>query len=123
MKTFKNVILIEFTLFFLIELPLTIHYFADSLHGSMGFSNFYLTQNYFNADHLFTVLFNVTSLHEFFLWCCDCMLYYARLFNLSYEEINIYVFVIWQPFLILLFAYLSVNYYIKYRKLKKQKLS
>lgn len=45
-------------------------------------------------------------INTFYYWCVDVMHFLAKLTNTTYEEINIIVFVLGQPALILLFMYL-----------------
>jgi len=45
-------------------------------------------------------------INTFYYWCVDVMHFLAKLTNTTYEEINIIVFVLGQPVLILLFMYL-----------------
>ncbi len=46
---------------------------------------------------------------KFFYWCVDVMHILANLTNTTYEEINIIVFVLLQPALILLFFILWIK--------------
>jgi len=72
---------------------------------------FYLEKNYTSTGHLFSVLedqgFNSTD--NLFKWCCDCISYYAKLTGYTYEEMNIILFVILQPVLIILFVTLFIR--------------
>jgi hypothetical protein len=45
-------------------------------------------------------------INTFYYWCVDVMHFLANLTNTTYEEINIIVFVLGQPALIILFMWL-----------------
>ena len=57
---------------------------------------YYLQKDYHSSNELFITL----NKGDLFKWCCDCILYYAKKLGLSYEQLNIDVFVIMQPLLI-----------------------
>jgi hypothetical protein len=57
-----------------------------------------------------------TNPSRLFLWCCDCIRYYALQLGLTYEHLNIHLFVILQPMLILMFFVLFI---IQSRKLSQ----
>jgi hypothetical protein len=67
--------------------------------------SFFLEKDYRSSFHLFSTLSDegLTSVNHFFLWCCDCIMYYARSFGVSYAFLNILLFVLLQPLLILIF--------------------
>lgn len=53
-----------------------------------------------------------------FKWCVDVLIYWAKVFDISYEAINIYIFCIIWPLL----TFLSLGYnFILYRRIKKSK--
>lgn len=58
--------------------------------------HYYLQKDY----HSVTALFKALGKGDLFKWCCDCILYFAKMLGLSYEQLNIDVFVILQPLLI-----------------------
>ena len=72
--------------------------------------HFYLEKKYESSSQLFRVLGNqgFNSVDSFFLWCCDCITYYAKVTGLTYEQLNIILFVIGQPLLIILFMILYI---------------
>jgi hypothetical protein len=82
--------------------------------------HFYLKKNYHSTSELFSVLTNsgFNSTNNFFKWCCDCISYYAKVTGYTYEEMNIILFVIGQPFLIILFLFLFLRERYK-RKVKQ----
>ena len=53
-----------------------------------------------------------------FKWCVDVLIYWAKVFDISYEAINVYIFcIIWT-----LLNFLSLGYnFILYRRIKKSK--
>ena len=57
---------------------------------------YYLQKDYHSSNELVIAL----NKGDLFKWCCDCILYYAKKLGLSYEQLNIDVFVIMQPLLI-----------------------
>jgi hypothetical protein len=80
---------------------------------------FYLKKDgYHSSIELFTALFSkgFDSVDAFFYWCCDCIYYYGMVCGLTYQEMNIVLFVILQPLLILLFFILWI---IEKRRVKK----
>lgn len=77
------------------------HRLAGLKPGQTNQMSYYLVKDYENSAELFSALFNHPG--SFFLWCCDCILYYANLFGMTYAELNIHLFVILQPMLTLLF--------------------
>jgi hypothetical protein len=108
----------------MVMLPFLIHINAYP-HGENYFAPYHYTlqHGYKSSVELFKVLAQKsTSLNNVFLWCCDCILYYARLLHLTYEELNIYLFIIWQPYLIALFAYLFIGQYRRNTKTQKEYL-
>jgi hypothetical protein len=111
MKTKLFVIL---SLIAVVLLCVIVHYnTADSIN-----LHYYLKHDYKNSTELFNALPNLTNRHNaFFLWCCDCILFYAKQYNMSYEELNIYLFVIIQPYLIVLFIGLYISKVIETRRL------
>jgi hypothetical protein len=80
---------------------------------------YYLKKDgYHSSIELFTALFSkgFDSVDAFFYWCCDCIYYYGMVCGLTYQEMNIVLFVILQPLLILLFFILWI---IEKRRVKK----
>ena len=44
----------------------------------------------------------------FFNWCCDCILFYANKLGCTYEELNIILFVILEPCIIIILLTLLI---------------
>jgi hypothetical protein len=91
--------------FFMLTFPLIVS--GKNLYGP----GFYLKKDgYHSSRELFTALFSkgFDSVNAFFYWCCDCIYYYGMVWGLSYQEMNIVLFVILQPLLILLFFILWI---------------
>ena len=65
---------------------------------------FYLQNDYHNQKELYGTLFSskTTTIKQLFLWCCDCIMYYAKTFGVSYEFMNLVLFVFLQPTIILI---------------------
>lgn len=84
--------------------------------------HFYLKGDYDSSSELFTVLseqgFNSTN--DLFLWCCDCIAYYAKVTGITYEEMNIVLFVVGQPLLILIFIFLFLRERYKRKIMQSQ---
>jgi hypothetical protein len=47
-------------------------------------------------------------MNGFFNWCCDCIQFYADKLGCTYEELNIYLFVILEPFIIIILTILLI---------------
>ena len=73
--------------------------------------NYYLRGDYHSTKELFSTLSTqgFKSTNNLFKWCCDCISYYAELTGFTYEEMNIILFVIGQPLLILFFFFLFLR--------------
>jgi hypothetical protein len=70
--------------------------------------HYFLKESYHSSRELFSVLGNqgLKSTNNLFKWCCDCISYYAKVTGYTYEEMNIILFVIGQPSLIIFFMIL-----------------
>jgi hypothetical protein len=113
----KRILFIIISLVFVLYLCAIVHKNTSQSENI----HYYLKHNYKNSEELFNKLPSVSNKNnEFFLWCCDCMLYYAKKCGMSYEEINIYLFVILQPYLILLFFVLFIGQTMKLHRLRYQ---
>ena len=77
-------------------------------------THYYIKGSYSSSGDLFQTL--ATNPSRLFLWCCDCIRYYALQLGLTYEHLNIHLFVILQPMLILMFFVLFI---IQSRKLSR----
>lgn len=73
--------------------------------------HYYLKDGYRSSQELFSTLNTqgFKSTNNLFKWCCDCISYYAELTGFTYEEMNIILFVIGQPLLILFFLLLFLR--------------
>lgn len=80
------------TIFVMYGIPLMIHERMPSVRS----------YHYYSVD-------STRSMDNLFKWCCNAITYLAQKGNVSYEEMNIYIFIIWQPYLILLFAFLYIT--------------
>jgi hypothetical protein len=79
-----------------------VRYFSGVYTGYRNTMRYELKKSYADSGDLFATL--VEQPEKFFLWCCDCILYYSNVWGMSYAELNLYLFVIGQPMLILLFG-------------------
>lgn len=77
-------------------------------------------KNYKSAAELYSDLLNQNSMDSLFNWCCSCIDFYAHKLGCTYEELNIYLFVIVEPVLILLLLGLLIYKSKQYSRLKKQ---
>ena len=58
-------------------------------------------------------------MNKLFDQCVEILNIMAKLCHMTYEEINIYIFVIIHPLLTLFFMIISIYYFRKYKLLKK----
>ena len=79
-----------------------VRYFSGVYSGYRNTLSYELKKTYADSADLFATLAEKPEM--FFLWCCDCILFYSNKFGMSYAELNLYLFVIGQPMLILLFV-------------------
>ena len=82
-------------------------------------THYYIKGTYVSSADLFQTIADNPS--KLFLWCCDCIRYYALQFGLTYEQLNIHLFVILQPMLILLFFVLFLVQSLKLSQYRHQK--
>lgn len=61
-----------------------------------------------SSSELYSDLISQHSMNGFFNWCCDCIQFYADQLGCTYEELNIYLFVILEPLIILILATLLI---------------
>lgn len=54
-----------------------------------------------------------------FYWCVDILKYYAKMFGMTYEEINIWIFCIIEPIVFFVMLGMIINYHLKLKALKK----
>jgi len=54
-----------------------------------------------SSSELYSDLISQNSTNGFFNWCCDCIQFYADKLGYTYEELNIILFVILEPCIIL----------------------
>jgi hypothetical protein len=78
-------------------------------------NRYFIKGNYNSSGDLFQTLANNPS--RIFVWCCDCIRYYALKLGLTYEQLNIHLFVILQPMLILMFFTLFLIQSIKINRM------
>ena len=76
---------------------------------------FFLRNDYKSSKQLFVTLSGsgTNSVRELFFWCCDCIMYYAKTFGVSYEFMNLVLFVFLQPTIILILLILYIRERIK----------
>ena len=58
-------------------------------------------------------------MNELFNWCCDTISVWAKFVGCTYEELNIYLFVIMQPLIVVIQFIIIVILWFKYRHYKK----
>jgi hypothetical protein len=93
-----------------------VRYFSGVYTGYKNNMSYFLKKSYSSSTDLFSTMIEKPKM--FFLWCCDCILYYANEYGMSYAELNLYLFVIGQPMLITLFAGLFIMQTIRIKNLK-----
>ena len=78
------------------------HHYTSFKSGQTNRMSYFLAKDYASGADLFAALFDHPR--SFFFWCCYCILYFANVYGMTYAELNVHLFVILQPMLILLFA-------------------
>ena len=91
---------------FFLSLSLVLIKTASYFMAGYSSLNRYYLKEYQSQEDLFSTI--VSNPNKLFLWCCDCILYYAKAVGVSYDEMNIFLFVIVQPIMILMFATLFI---------------
>jgi hypothetical protein len=61
-----------------------------------------------SSSELYSDLISQHSTNGFFNWCCDCIQFYADKLGYTYEELNIILFVILEPCIILFLLILLI---------------
>jgi len=59
-------------------------------------------KKYNTSLELFSDLLHQKTINGFFNWCCSCIDFYANQLGCTYEELNIILFVVLEPSIILL---------------------
>jgi hypothetical protein len=75
-------------------------------------------KKYNTSSELYSDLIHQKSVNSFFNWCCSCIDFYANMLGCTYEELNIILFVVIEPCIILLFLGLLIYQSKKYSRLK-----
>ena len=57
-------------------------------------------------------------MNEVFYWCVALLKRWASLLNMTYEELNVWLFVIIEPIVFFILIFLLLSLYIRIRKLK-----
>ena len=57
---------------------------------------------------------------KIFNWCVDILVNFAELLGLTYNEINVYIFVIITPLIFLIMFFIIITQQIKIKSLDKQ---
>jgi len=99
----------------------TIIFYVMSKFSSNGVhkTHYYLINKFSTSSDLFGILLKQKNTNGLFLWCCDCIQFYADKLGYSYEELNIVLFIILQPALIIyLFTVCVYQYYKLTQKIK-----
>ncbi len=111
----RNIIITAGIFLFLTSLMIII---ANNLISSQtSMRKYFIKNDYTSTGDLFSTL--VHKPDRLFAWCCDCIRYYAIKMGITYEQLNIHLFVIIQPMLILLFF---VLFLIQSSRLRKKNL-
>jgi hypothetical protein len=74
-------------------------------------THYFLIKNNATTSDLFNELLKQKNTNGLFQWCCDCIQFYAVILGYSYEELNIVIFVILQPAIIIYLLTLCVYQY------------
>lgn len=82
---------------------------SDVVHKT----HYYLINKSYTHSELFGCLLKQKNTNGLFQWCCDCIQFYAVKLGYSYEALNIVLFVILQPSLIIYLFILCIYQYLK----------
>ena len=89
---------------------------ANKMMGNnTAMNRYYLKKTYSNSEDLLMTL--ATNPSRLFLWCCDCIQFYASKMGITYEQLNIHLFVIVQPMLIVMFFVLFIVQSLRLRNI------
>lgn len=77
--------------------------------------HYYKPGGYSSFDEVLFELFNKSTINGLFQWCCDILQYVAIQTGYTYEELNIIIFVILQPSIIIYLIILVFYYRNKLR--------
>ena len=58
-------------------------------------------------------------MNQIFKWCVEVLQYYAHRWNMTYEELNVWIFCIIEPIVFLLMLFVIIKQFLKIRLLKK----
>lgn len=84
--------------------------FSSNLEHS---THYYLIKNNPTTSNLFNELLKQKNTNGLFQWCCDCIQFYAVMLGYSYEELNIVIFVILQPAIIIYLLTFCIHQHFK----------
>ena len=59
-------------------------------------------------------------MNELFNWCVDFLVWLADMVGMTYEEVNIWIFVIIEPLVFLVMLWILIRQYRKIRQLRKR---
>ena len=59
---------------------------------------------------------------KIFNWCVDILVNFAELLGLTYNEINVYIFIMITPLIFLIMLAIIITQQIKIKNLNKQKI-
>lgn len=76
-------------------------------------------KKYNTSLELYSDLIHHKSINSFFNWCCSCIDFYAHKLGCTYEELNIILFVVLEPCIILLLLGLLIYQNKRYSRLKR----
>lgn len=82
--------------------------------------HYYKSGGYDSFTEVVLELFNKNSINGLFQWCCDILQYVAIQIGYTYEELNIIIFVILQPAMILYLFILCVHQRYKLGRLNNR---
>ena len=115
-KVLNSTILITTGIFLFIVFLMTTA--VNKLMGNQtAMKKYFIKSDYLNSGDLFQTLFKNPK--RLFVWCCDCIRFYAIQMGISYEQLNIDLFVILQPMLIVLFFILFLIQSDRLRKINQ----
>ena len=105
----------KFILYSLIFWSITFYVISFFKSGVKNKVHYYHAKNFDSSLTLFSDLLEQKTTDGIFEWCCDCIQFYAKELGFTYEELNIVIFVVLQPAMIIYLISCLVFNYFSYR--------
>ena len=59
-------------------------------------------------------------MNQVFKWCVEFLEFYAQYFNMTYEELNVWIFCIIEPIVFFIMLFVIIKQYVKIQRLLKR---